>query len=125
MTEADIGKPHRIVVADGNIARHVSHVVVDTLVPAHCRGRYEVSIGGQRIFEYSDARCHDWSGHRCQYSGDTRGASAEPTRHAYGELSTKHRLRESIRRRKHDQIALPAQAQIQVYVHIRRNPADL
>src|SRR5258707_7462758 len=80
MTEADIGKPHRIVVADGNIARHVSHVVVDTLVPAHCRGRYEVSIGGQRIFEYSDARCHDWSGHRCQYSGDTRGASAEPTR---------------------------------------------
>lgn len=31
--EPDVGNPRRIIVADGNIARDVSHVIVDAMAP--------------------------------------------------------------------------------------------
>ena len=84
MTDADVGKPQRIIVADRSITCNINHVVVDALVPAQRRGRYDISIGGQRILEYSGARRHNRSGYRRQRPCDTRGTSAEPTRNAYG-----------------------------------------
>jgi len=45
--DAEIGKPLRTIVADGNITGDIDHVVVDALVPAQVRGWYEVAIGDQ------------------------------------------------------------------------------
>ena len=123
MADAKIGKPRWAVITSGNIAGDIDHVIVDALIPAQRRGRYDVAIGGQGIPKYAAARRHDWARHRRQCPGDTGGALAEPARHTHGQLSAEYRRCESIGWREDDQIALAAQAQVQIDVHIGGNSA--
>ena len=53
VTDADIGEPVGIVIADGNVTGTVHHVIVDAVVPLQLERRIKIAIGNQRVLKES------------------------------------------------------------------------
>jgi hypothetical protein len=122
MADAEIGKLRRIVLADGNIARHVGHVVVHAGIPLQRHHRIEIADRCERVRNTAHAGCGERPGRGRQRPIDGGRRPAENAADPDRELPAQYRCCKCIGRREDHQVAL--RIQVEVDIDGRGNAAD-
>ena len=87
MTNADIGQPIRIVVADRNVAGAVDHEIVDAAVPFQFERRIQIAIRDEGVLPRSRERVSERpSPARAPLDGGSRQHQREDNRRATAPL---------------------------------------
>lgn len=53
VTDANIGEPIGIIVADGNVTSAIHHMIMNPVAPLQLNGRIKISIGNERVLKKS------------------------------------------------------------------------
>src|SRR5436190_8541382 len=117
MTDAEIGKPRRVVRADRDVAHPINHPIVDAVIPPQRGLRVEIAEAIACVFDGAlpGGRYSPRSGR--EGATESRNAAAGRTGEADGELAAENWSRKHVGRSGKNKIRNSFQSEVEVHIH--------